>query len=281
MSILKKIFLLFFLASLIKAQFTEEWTSSQVGYFTTTGWISFEYNGFEWENRIYSLDTNFFKIMQSGYNQIEQYSYTFSQAEKDAGYEIYSLGYDLTGDNITEFYVLSFYGTTDLYRQGFKIFDITNGLTIFQKDDEANYYTYPTFWDADNDGVLECSFYSYDFPSFFGYSIQIYSTNISTTKVQSEPVQISFKVEQNYPNPFNPSTTINYSINSPGTIGIKIFDIKGELIKSISKEHQHIGNFQYVWDGKNSQGTDVSSGAYFYQIKNGEKLETKKMMLLR
>jgi hypothetical protein len=91
----------------------------------------------------------------------------------------------------------------------------------------------------------------------------------------------NFKLFQNYPNPFNPTTTIEYNIPNRGNVEIRIFNSVGELIKTLLTTEKDAGNYFVVWDGKNNSGNLVSSGVYFYQIKSGSLLQTKKMLLLK
>lgn len=91
----------------------------------------------------------------------------------------------------------------------------------------------------------------------------------------------SYQLEQNYPNPFNPSTTFNYSITEDTDVTINIFDIMGRKIKTLVDENQTSGTYQVTWDGKNDQGVSVSSGIYFYRIKAGDFVQTRKMSLLK
>jgi nucleotidyltransferase/DNA polymerase involved in DNA repair len=86
---------------------------------------------------------------------------------------------------------------------------------------------------------------------------------------------------QNYPNPFNPSTTIQYSLTAPEKIAIRIYDVSGQIVKEINKEHNQAGKYEVIWDGTSDFGQKVSSGAYFYQLTVGNYTEAKKMILLR
>lgn len=137
------VILFIFLSQEIFAQWTNEWVSPPIQTGVVSGWINFEKLGTEWNTRLYVLDTIAFTIMQNSYSFFPQYLYTFTEAEKLAGYQIYSLAVDLTGDNITEFYVLGFEGATSPYRQSFKILDITNNNIIFEKNNIAFSYSAP------------------------------------------------------------------------------------------------------------------------------------------
>lgn len=90
-----------------------------------------------------------------------------------------------------------------------------------------------------------------------------------------------FQLEQNYPNPFNPTTTIEYELNRSDKIQLEIFNIRGEKVKTLVNEFQNAGSYRIQWDGTNSNGSKLSSGIYFYTIKSGGEVSTKKMILIK
>ena len=219
--------------------------------------------------------------MTSEYSNTAQYSYSFSDAERNAGYLIYSLDEDLTGDGIVEFYVLANYGSVENPRQTLKIIDITNGNIIFKRDDESFYYTYAVVWDADNDGMLELSYAKYDYPAMENYLYEVYSTGISSSLNSESLHTLSFKLEQNFPNPFNPTTTIQFNLNKPANVKIDIFNVEGKLVNQIVNDYRKSGTHKVLWNGRNSKGVQVSSGTYYYRITNNNNVQTKKMILLK
>jgi len=112
----------------------------------------------------------------------------------------------------------------------------------------------------------------------------------TTTSVQNTPelIPVTFRLGQNYPNPFNPSTTIPFKAGSrklgagsPTRTTLKIYNVLGQLVKTLVDEEKSPGNYQLIWDGKDQRGDEVSSGIYFYQLKAGNYKETRKMSLLR
>ena len=88
-------------------------------------------------------------------------------------------------------------------------------------------------------------------------------------------------LQQNYPNPFNPETRIDYQIFSSGYTTLTIFNIKGENVKTIFKGTTSIGNYSIFWDGTDDFGKLLPNGHYFYQLKNNEIIDTKKMVFLK
>ncbi len=86
---------------------------------------------------------------------------------------------------------------------------------------------------------------------------------------------------QNYPNPFNPTTTIAYNMVEDGNVSIEVFNVKGQLVKTLINEHIEAGDHTLVWEGTNNNNHKVSSGIYFYKMKSGNYSSTKKMILMK
>jgi len=113
---------------------------------------------------------------------------------------------------------------------------------------------------------------------------QITFSGVVTSVREQELVQnvlSSFALYQNYPNPFNPSTTIQYSVPKAGNVEARIFDIRGRLVRSLSKSYQQAGIHTFVWDSRGNSGTVAASGTYFCQVLfNGTAL-IKKLVLIK
>ncbi|MDP8201052.1 MAG: right-handed parallel beta-helix repeat-containing protein [Candidatus Tenebribacter burtonii] len=88
-------------------------------------------------------------------------------------------------------------------------------------------------------------------------------------------------LNQNYPNPFNPSTTIAYSILNDGMIELKVYNIKGQLVKTLVMGEQQTGSYEVVWNGKDNNEKNISSGVYFYKLSTKDKTIMKKMLILK
>ncbi|MDZ4182584.1 MAG: C25 family cysteine peptidase, partial [Candidatus Cloacimonadaceae bacterium] len=86
---------------------------------------------------------------------------------------------------------------------------------------------------------------------------------VSNQDELTSPVQS--RLEQNYPNPFNPSTTIRYSLSTQGKASLRVFNIKGQLIRVLEDGIKAIGHHSVVWDGTDDNGRAVSSGIYLYR----------------
>ena len=85
-----------------------------------------------------------------------------------------------------------------------------------------------------------------------------------------------YSLYQNYPNPFNPITTIRYELPKRSEVQIMIYDLLGRRVTTLVSENQDAGYKSIQWDASN-----VSSGMYFYQIRAGEFVQTRKMVLLK
>ncbi|MFZ1320594.1 MAG: T9SS type A sorting domain-containing protein [Ignavibacteria bacterium] len=86
----------------------------------------------------------------------------------------------------------------------------------------------------------------------------------------------NFVLYQNYPNPFNPRTVINYELRITGNVKLKVYDVLGNEVAVLVNEKQNAGNYSVNFDGSN-----FSSGVYFYKLNAGEFSETKRMMLIK
>lgn len=90
-----------------------------------------------------------------------------------------------------------------------------------------------------------------------------------------------FALHQNYPNPFNPATQITYQVPKSSFVTLTIYNIRGEIIRTLVNEYQTAEQQSVVWDGLDQQHLPVSSGLYFYRIRSDDFSAVKKMLLVR
>ena len=88
----------------------------------------------------------------------------------------------------------------------------------------------------------------------------------------------------NYPNPFNPETWIPYQLSEPTAVTIRIYSVKGDLVRTLVLGHQPAGMYHRkssaaYWDGRNTQGEKVASGVYFYTLSAGDFTATQKLLI--
>jgi acetyl esterase/lipase len=90
-----------------------------------------------------------------------------------------------------------------------------------------------------------------------------------------------FELGQNYPNPFNPRTTITYSVAQTGEVELTIFNMLGLAVRTLVNERKPAGEYSLTWDGRDDFGRMLSSGPYFYRLKVGEAVQTRRMLFLK
>ena len=116
--------------------------------------------------------------------------------------------------------------------------------------------------------------------TFNGDIINI-STIITSSSENLKVLPNIYKLCQNFPNPFNPVTTINYQIPEASNIELKIYNARGQEIKTLVSKYQQAGYYQVRWYGADSKGSQVSTGVYIYKIMAGNFSKTMKMLMIK
>ncbi len=183
--------------------------------------------------------------------------------------ELLSFSSSVAGNAVT----LDWSTATELNNQGFEVQRSTgsdkfadlgfikgNGTTIEQKN-----YTY-------SDKNLKNGKYYYRLKQVD------YNGNYKYSKVVEADLRAlnSYVLEQNYPNPFNPATSISYQLPVNSFVTLKVYDVLGNEIATLINEEKPAGAYKLDWNA-----ADQPSGVYFYQLKAGSYMDTKKMILLR
>jgi len=91
----------------------------------------------------------------------------------------------------------------------------------------------------------------------------------------------TFTLHQNYPNPFNPTTTIRFEIPVPSQVSLKIYNLMGQEVRTLTRDWFPMGNHQLIWNGKDQRGIPVSAGVYIYRLQSQNFQKTRKMVLLK
>ncbi|MGD8394465.1 MAG: FlgD immunoglobulin-like domain containing protein [Candidatus Eiseniibacteriota bacterium] len=94
-------------------------------------------------------------------------------------------------------------------------------------------------------------------------------------------VPLSFALGQNSPNPFNPATAIDYVVAESGQVQLRVFNVSGQLVRTLVDTRVEAGEYSVAWDGRNDQGMQVPTGVYYYRIDAPAFSETRKMVLLK
>ena len=230
-------------------------------------------NGYNWiqsslnNQTIWSL-TNTGNILYAGSDSGVYYSsdngstWVHSSLTNQRIYSLITfLNYVFAGSNGNGLYLSTDFGTSWIQRnEGMIIAPIIKAIYIF------NYYIFA--------GTQQGLIYRRPLGELIG------------VKPISEEIPIAFALYQNYPNPFNPVTKIKFSIpflplgkgeaEGVGVVTLNIYDILGREVATLVNEKLSPGTYEVEWNGSN-----YSSGIYFYKFSAGEFMETRKMLLVK
>ena len=104
---------------------------------------------------------------------------------------------------------------------------------------------------------------------------------VGTLSIDDDLIPIEFALHNNYPNPFNPLTTLRYDLPEDSEVTIIIYDMLGRQVRALVNQSQEAGYKSIIWNATNDYGRPVSAGVYLFQIKAGEYVSTRKMVLLK
>jgi len=156
-----------------------------------------------------------------------------------------------------------------------------NGVNVYRSEGDGEFRKLndspvrPECFSFEDESVLPGHEYRYKIGVISG-DYEVYSFN-ATVSVPPKPLTLY----QNYPNPFNPNTVIKFYLPQREFVSLEIFSVKGELVKVLVKRICDEGKYTVVWNGLSDRGDEVSSGVYFYRLRAGNSVITKKMVLLR
>ena len=107
------------------------------------------------------------------------------------------------------------------------------------------------------------------------------SSKATITEIEEPVLSDNYFNLKSYPNPFSSSTTIVYTLPETGNVSIKIYNISGQLVSTLVDEQKPAGEYSVQWNSTNSNGKEVNAGVYFYRVKTGKFVQTKKMLLMK
>ncbi|MBT7377589.1 MAG: T9SS type A sorting domain-containing protein, partial [Candidatus Marinimicrobia bacterium] len=151
------------------------------------------------------------------------------------------------------------------------VYGTDNLCLIIDGEEDCTFYTYD-----DEDGTVEV-ITGNDEESCYGTVFQL----TSTLAIDEFGIPTEFSVYQNYPNPFNPSTTIEFDVATPANVSLVVYDLTGKEVYSLASGYHVPGRYSVVWNANDSNGEQVSSGMYIYQLRTSDAVLTKKLVLLR
>tara|TARA_B100000035_G_scaffold285421_1_gene268967 strand:- start:225 stop:833 length:609 start_codon:yes stop_codon:yes gene_type:complete len=121
---------------------------------------------------------------------------------------------------------------------------------------------------------LNAGYETLNIPITFGLSL-------STDENGKNIIPLKNTLHQNYPNPFNPITTIPFDIVSNDQITLMIYNIRGEMVRTLVNSNLNPGSYEVRWNGKSDSGINMSAGMYFIELKGTNFRETNKMIYLK
>ena len=104
---------------------------------------------------------------------------------------------------------------------------------------------------------------------------------IADVEVVDGRVPSEYALSQNYPNPFNPTTNLSFSLPRAERVTIQIYDVVGDLVKTLIDQTFAAGTFSVTWDGTDNAGARTASGMYIYRMQAGSFAVAKKMLMLK
>ena len=184
---------------------------------------------------------------------------------------------DFTGDGVKDIFLRD-----PFWNNMLRIVDVVNDTLIFDLSYACDHVHFRNLADVDGDDELELVIYRFVIPDWD--STYVYSTGLSTMAFEGNQVTnvITHGLCQNYPNPFrSPATTIRYSIQEGGRVSLKVYDRAGRLTRTLTDEHKRVGDYTAEWACSDDKGNKVATGVYFYQLKVGDYVSTKKAVVVR
>ena len=90
-----------------------------------------------------------------------------------------------------------------------------------------------------------------------------------------------FELDQNYPNPFNSGTVIRFGVPTSGEVELAVYNLAGQKVATLLQGVREAGQYVLRWDGRDGGGSELASGVYFYRLRAGDQVETRKLLLMQ
>lgn len=177
-----------------------------------------------------------------------------------------AIGLNILTFNTSGFY--GFVGSTTPYRIGCIKFTITQPFNSDTMKFRNPPLQYPT---VVYDSLVQLTYNATSTPGYTTQDPVITGVQGFTTELPKE-----FQLYQNYPNPFNPVTSIKFDIPKSSFVKMKMYDVLGKQVDDLVNQDMEPGRYEVNWDG-----TNYSSGVYFYRIETKDFTKVMKMVLLK
>ncbi len=163
----------------------------------------------------------------------------------------------------------------DLGEEGYNLYRSEDGAVSFHRLNESllSGTSYP-----DKD-VFAGQTYRYKLGVSLGNEVELLLGPIPVTALGRSPDLTALL--QSYPNPFNQQTSIRYQLAAPAHTSLRVFDVTGQMVRSLLDEQKVPGYYTVSWNGRDSSGREVAAGVYFYRLTAGDFSATRKVVVLK
>jgi hypothetical protein len=152
------------------------------------------------------------------------------------------------------------------------LFKVINGGHSWPSGDTSNFHLPPGYEIGNTNFDINASQEIWNF----------FNKDYLITEVENySEYPTEFSLFQNHPNPFNPNTKISWQLTVGSQTTLKVYDVLGNEIETLVNEEKPAGTYEVTFDSHSSEVRNLPSGVYFYQLKVGGFLQTKKMLLLK
>ena len=195
--------------------------------------------------------------------------------------EVLYLSFNVIGDTSGSHNPLEYYYFNE-NKEGYLKIPISNIDSLMKLLNYSKDLLFPFFaengLEPDFEGirkVVDENYYTIYFKHLSEIKLGVISSPTSIKNITNS-IPTEYKLDQNYPNPFNPTTKITYQLPEKSIVTLKVYDILGKEIVELVNETREAGNHEVIFNVNN-----LSSGIYYYQIKAGDFIQSKKMLLIK
>jgi len=106
-------------------------------------------------------------------------------------------------------------------------------------------------------------------------------TSVTAVDDPGTDLPVTFDLGDAYPNPFNPATRVRFALPEPARTRLLIYNLKGQLVRTLLDEMRPPGRFELLWNGRDDDGSVVASGTYLLRMSAGDYAARRKLTLLK
>ncbi|MDY0151495.1 MAG: FlgD immunoglobulin-like domain containing protein [Candidatus Cloacimonas sp.] len=215
-------------------------------------------------------------------------SNTFSITEETLPVELSSFTASIT---VQHYVQLTWITQSETNLQGFYVYrgsssDLNSSSLVSVLIEPANSSSQNTYNFIDNEIPISGRYYYWLQSMEMNGAVSFHGSVNILVNLEDEPpgipaIPLFTGIRTIYPNPFNPSTTISYQVQEPVVVNINIYNLRGQIVQSISRAHSTTGYFSLVFEGKDSSGNALPSGVYHVVLTAGKHSSATKIALMK